>query len=275
MTSDITSADVPIQAAEPPAPQPSKSAATPKKFVANKKSSKRNQPVRGNKKSATPKPDSTKAAPAPTIDQDEEDFRSAHSGGIEQDPDFDPEPSDSEDSSSTSEEVPEETSSSEDGEGDLPTYRQFKGVPDPFSTRWYQQRQRTYTEETLQVPVSHRNNYPRPFVIRDAEFNRTLSTCSTGAKQEAEVLYTLASFGALRLNQCHDFLENHPKLKGEVRDHLEEGWLYQLGLYEYTLARLDIIEGLQGDSQAQALAQIQQARVHPLLGRGNISSETY
>jgi hypothetical protein len=49
--------------------------------------------------------------------------------------------------------------------------------------------------------------------------------------------------------------------------------LYQLGLYEYTLARLDITEGLQGDAQTQALAQIQKARVQALLGRVSIFSE--
>jgi hypothetical protein len=101
-----------------------------------------------------------------------------------------------------------------------------------------------------------------------------LASCSTGAKQEAEGFYTLASFGALRLNQTHDFSAAHLNLQGSVRRHLEEGWLYQLGLYEYTLVRLDIIEGLQGDAQAQALAQIQRARVQHLLGRSSISAET-
>jgi hypothetical protein len=42
---------------------------------------------------------------------------------------------------------------------------------------------RTYIEETLQVPGLHRHHCPRPFVIRDADFNRTLSNCSTGARQ--------------------------------------------------------------------------------------------
>jgi hypothetical protein len=51
--------------------------------------------------------------------------------------------------------------------------------------------------------------------------------------------------------------------------------LFNLGIYEFLMARLDIIEGLQGDAQAQALAEIQQARVRPLLGRGSISAETY
>jgi hypothetical protein len=91
--------------------------------------------------------------------------------------------------------------------------------------------------------------------------------------KKPKFLYTLAPFGALRLNQTHEFLETHPELQGSVRRHLEEGRLYQLGLYEYTLARLDITEGLQGDAQTQALAQIQKARVQALLGRGSISAE--
>jgi hypothetical protein len=82
-------------------------------------------------------------------------------------------------------------------------------------------------------------------------------------------------FGALSLNLTQEFFEAHPKLQGSVRRHLEEGLMYQLGLYEDTQSRLDIIEELQGDAQTQALAQIQQARVRPLLGRGSISAETY
>jgi hypothetical protein len=88
-------------------------------------------------------------------------------------------------------------------------------------------------------------------------------------------LYTAAAFGAIHLNRCHNFLESHSKLKPGIKEHLEEIWLYQAGLYEFLLARLDIIEGLQGDPQASALAAIQQARVMLLQGRGAISTKTY
>jgi hypothetical protein len=71
------------------------------------------------------------------------------------------------------------------------------------------------------------------------------------------------------------FVESHPKIDKAAREHLEENWTYTFGIHEYLLARLDIIEGLQGDSLSQALAEIQQARVRPLLGRGSISAETY
>jgi hypothetical protein len=134
---------------------------------------------------------------------------------------------------------------------------------------------RTYIEETLQVPGSHRNHFTRPLVITDADFNRTLADCSTGAKQEAEFLYTASAFLCLQLNRCNEFIEEHPKLNKDSRRHLEDNWLFQLGIYEFLLARLDIIEGFQGDSQYQALAEIQQARVLPVLGRGSISAETY
>jgi hypothetical protein len=70
-------------------------------------------------------------------------------------------------------------------------------------------------------------------------------------------------------------LESHPKTDKAAREHLEENWTYTFGIHEYLLARLDFIEGLQGDSQAQAQAEIQQARVRPLRGRGSISAETY
>jgi hypothetical protein len=114
-------------------------------------------------------------------------------------------------------------------------------------------------------------------------------TVQFGAKQEAEVLYTATAFVGLQLNRIHEFLEEHtktpretrdhleehPKTPRETRDHLEACWLFNLGIYEFLLARLDIIEGLQGGAQAQALAEIQQARVRPLLGRGSISAETY
>jgi hypothetical protein len=79
----------------------------------------------------------------------------------------------------------------------------------------------------------------------------------------------------LQLNRSHEFLEEHPKTPRETRDHLEECWLFNLGIYEFLLAWLDVIKGLQGDAQAQALAEIQQARVRPILGRGSISAETY
>jgi hypothetical protein len=79
----------------------------------------------------------------------------------------------------------------------------------------------------------------------------------------------------LQLNRSHEFLEEHPKVPRDARDHLEQCWLFNRGIYEFLLARLDIIEGLQGDAQAQALAEIQQARVRPFLGRGSISADTY
>jgi hypothetical protein len=96
----------------------------------------------------------------------------------------------------------------------------------------------------------------------------------TGARQEAEVLYTATAFLGPQLNRSNDFLDSHPKIDMAAREHLEENWMYTFGIHEYLLARLDNIEGLQGDSQAQALAEIQQARVRPLLGRGSISAET-
>jgi hypothetical protein len=85
----------------------------------------------------------------------------------------------------------------------------------------------------------------------------------------------MAGFGAIQLNRSHDYPEEHQRLSTSVRRHLDKNWLYQYGLYEFILSRLDIIEGLQGDAQTQALALIQQARVRPLQGRGAISSETY
>jgi hypothetical protein len=91
--------------------------------------------------------------------------------------------------------------------------------------------------------------------MRDADFSMTFNSSSTGARQEAEVLYTAAAFGANHLNRCHEFLETHPKLKRQISEHLEETWLYEAGIFEYLLARLDVIEGLQGASQASALAQ--------------------
>jgi hypothetical protein len=91
----------------------------------------------------------------------------------------------------------------------------------------------------------------------------------------AEVLYTATAFVGLQLNRSNDFLERHPKIDKAARDYLEENWTYTFGIHEFLLARLDIMEGLQGDSQAQALAEIQQARVRQLLGRGSISAESY
>jgi hypothetical protein len=102
-------------------------------------------------------------------------------------------------------------------------------------------------------------HYPRPFVISDADFNRTLSSCSTGARQEAEVLYTATAFLGRQLNRSNEFLECHPKIDKAAREHLEENWTYTFGIHEYLLARLDIIEALQGESQAKELAEIQQA----------------
>jgi hypothetical protein len=151
----------------------------------------------------------------------------------------------------------------------------FRTGADPFFRECYKSKTRTYFKETLQVPGSHRHHYSRPFVIRDADFNRTLSSCSTGARQEAEVLYTATAFLGLQLNRSNDSLESHPKIDKVAREHVEENWTYTFGIHKYFLARLDIIEGLQGDSQAQALAEIQEARVRPLLGRGSISADDY
>jgi hypothetical protein len=92
-----------------------------------------------------------------------------------------------------------------DLEEDPEPRRHFKTKVDPFSPDWYRGRNRSYIEETLQVPGSHRNQFPRPFVIRDADFNRTLAGCSTGAKQEAEVLNTASAFLCLQLNRCNEF----------------------------------------------------------------------
>jgi hypothetical protein len=66
------------------------------------------------------------------------------------------------------------------------------------------------------VPGTHRNPFPRPFVIRDADFNRTLANCSTGAKHEAEALYTATVFVGLQLNRSHEFLEEHQKTPGRL-----------------------------------------------------------
>jgi hypothetical protein len=53
-----------------------------------------------------------------------------------------------------------------------PTFHHsFRTGADPFSPEWYQRKTRTYVEETLKVPGSHHHNYPRPFVIRDNDFN--------------------------------------------------------------------------------------------------------
>jgi hypothetical protein len=168
-----------------------------------------------------------------------------------------------------------EHQSSSELEDDPEPHRHFKAGIDPFSPDRYRGKARTYIKETLQVPGSHRNHFPRPFVIRDADFNRTLVGCSTGAKQEAEVLYTASAFLCLQLNGCNEFIEEHPKLNKDSRRHLKDNWVCQLGIYEILLARLDIIEGRQGDFQSQALAESQQARGRPLLDRGSISAETY
>jgi uncharacterized protein involved in copper resistance len=185
------------------------------------------------------------------------------------------ESSSSDNSSSSSADDRGMDQSSSDHEEDPTFHHSFKTGADPFSPEWYQSKTRTYIEETLQVPGSHRHNYPRPCIIRNADFNRTLSSCSTGARQEAEVLYTATAFLGLQINRSNEFLESHPKIDKAAREHLEENWTYTFGIHEYLLARLDIIEGLQGDSQSQALAEIQQARVRSLLGRGSISTETY
>jgi hypothetical protein len=189
----------------------------------------------------------------------------------QEDPGDESSSSDTSSSSSAYDGVTDQSSS--DHEEDPTFHHCFRTGADPFSPEWYQSKTRTYIEETLQVPESH--NYPRPFVIRDVDFNRTLSSCSTGARQDAEVLYTVTTFLGLQLNRSNDFLESHPKIAKAAREHLEENWTYTFGIHKYLLARLDIIEGLQGDSQAQALAEIQQARVRPLLGRGSNSAETY
>jgi hypothetical protein len=115
----------------------------------------------------------------------------------------------------------------------------------------------------------------RPFVIRADDFNRTLSNCSTGVRQEAEVLYTATAFVGLQRNPCNCFIERHPKICKKERENLEQNWTFNFGIHEYLLARLDIIEGRQDDYQSHALAETQQVRVRPLLGRGSISAETY
>jgi hypothetical protein len=84
--------------------------------------------------------------------------------------------------------------SSSDHEENPAFHHSFRTGADPFSSKWYQIKTRTQIDETLQVPGSHRHHYSRPFVIRDADFNRTLSNCLTGARQEAEVLYTTTAF---------------------------------------------------------------------------------
>jgi hypothetical protein len=168
----------------------------------------------------------------------------------QEDPGEESSSSDTSSSSSAYEGVTDQSSS--DHEEDPTFHHSFRTGADPFPPEWYQSKTRTYIEETLQVPGSHRHNYPRPFVIRDADFNRTLSSCSTGARKEAEVLYTATAFLGLQLNRSNDFLESHPKIAKAAREHLEENWTYTFGIHEYLLARLDIIEGLQGDFQAQA-----------------------
>jgi hypothetical protein len=270
MTNDV-SADVAIQDSTPQVSNPApKSAARTRKAAAAEKAKKpsRSQSAHGRNQKTPDKelPDVHTSEP----DDDDQPIRSRDQG--------DPEP-DSSGSDSSSDESSSDDNNSNSDQSDLeeePEPRQhFKAVVDPFSPDWYRGKSRSYLEETLQVPGSYRNEFPRPFVIRDADFNRTLAGCSTGAKQEAEVLYTASAFLCLQLNRCNEFLEEHPKLNKDSRRHLEDNWLCQLGIYEYLLARLDIIEGLQGDSQSQALAEIQQARVRPLLGRGSISAETY
>jgi hypothetical protein len=96
-------------------------------------------------------------------------------------------------SSSTNDDRGTDQSSSDHEEN--PTFHHsFRTGADPFSSKWYQTKTRIEIDETLQVPGSQRHHYPRPFVIRDADFNRTLSNCLTGARQEAEVLYTATAF---------------------------------------------------------------------------------
>jgi hypothetical protein len=112
--------------------------------------------------------------------------------------------------------------SSSDHKEDPTFHHSFRTGADPLYPEWYQTKTRTYIEETFQVPGSHRHHYLRPFVIRDAGFNRTLSSCSTGARQEAEVLYTLTASLGLQFNRRNDFLESHPKIDKAAREHLEE-----------------------------------------------------
>jgi hypothetical protein len=166
--------------------------------------------------------------------------------------------------------------SSSDHEEDPTFHHSFRTGAAPFTPSATKERLELTLRKHSRVPGSHRHHYLRPFVIRDTDFNRTLSGCSTGARQVAEVLYSATAFLGLKLNRSNDFLESHPKIDKAAREHLEENWLYTCGIHEYLLARLDIIEGLKGNSQAQALAEIQQARVRPLLGglhlRGDVSN---
>jgi hypothetical protein len=245
MTDDIT-ADVATQGSAPKTPNPStKSAARTKKAAAAEKA---DRPTRTRTKTATNP--STKTTQLDNLE----------SG-----------PSSSSSDSTTSEDPNDADQSDPEYEDVYHPTRQERTLsrrsgigpcPGPTSRR-------------LQVPGSHWNSFPLPFVIRDADFNRYMSNCSTGARQEAEVLYTATAVLGLQLNRCYEFLESHPKIGREAREHLEENWTYDFGIHEYLLVRLGIIEGLQGDSQAQALAEIQQAQVRPLLGRGSISAETY
>jgi hypothetical protein len=67
----------------------------------------------------------------------------------------------------------------------------------------------------------------------DAAFNRTLTNCSTGARQEAEVLYMETAFIGLQLNRCNQFIEEHPTVGREAREHLEQNkkpWSYSVFL---------------------------------------------
>jgi hypothetical protein len=261
MTDDIP-ADVATQGSAPTAPNPStKPAARTKKAAATEKA---DRPTRSKSKSTTKAKTTPKTTP-----------KSSPNSALQEDPEPGPSSSDPSSASSSSEDDGGSDKSDPEEYEDEPLYHPFKSAADPFSTEWYRTKTRGHIEENLQVPGTHRNLFPRPFVIRHADFNRTLANCSTGAKQEAEVLYTATVFVGRQLNRSHEFLEEHPKTPRETRDHLEVCWLFNLGIYEFLLARLDIIEGLQGDAQAQALAEIQQTRVRPLLGRGSISAERY
>jgi hypothetical protein len=82
MTDDGASADVLSQVPGDRAPKPAKSAATNTKAAAAKKTSQRNQPSRGTKKSAAAKAAASAKTSRPESDAKnaEDEFKSAHSG---------------------------------------------------------------------------------------------------------------------------------------------------------------------------------------------------
>jgi hypothetical protein len=201
MTDDVP-ADVATQDSAPKALNPATKAATRTKKAAT------------TEKAPRPTRTKSKSTPKSTQQKDPEPGPSSSDTGSE------PAKSDEDDDGGI------DKSTSEYEEDDPAFHQPFKAGADPFSPEWYRTKSRAYLEEMLQVPGSHRNSHPRHFVIRDADFNRILANCSTGAKQEEEVLHTATAFIGSQLNRCNQFIEEHEKLGNEEREHLEENWLF-------------------------------------------------